>query len=115
MFRNRWGALLFVGFVLAAVSQLVGTGKGDGALDKATRDIVEKRAEADSLAERADTIGERATTVQFAADDELIDQALGEDPTPIDQRETPAGETEELPHDTVILIPGNAVQPDPRP
>lgn len=115
MFRNRWGALLFVGLVLAGVSQLVGTGKGDGAIDKATQDLVKQREEAASLpAASHDAFGKRPAKVEFASDDELIDQALGEDPTPIEQRESPAADAEELPHDTVILIPDNSAQPEAR-
>lgn len=112
MFRNRWGALLFVGLVLAAVTQLVGTGKGDGALAKATQDLVRQRAATASLTDRVNASAGRAAKVQFASDEELIDPAQGEDPTPIDQREKPAGDADEVPHDTVILIRDPAARPE---
>lgn len=104
MFRNRWGALLFVGLVLAGVAQLVGTGKGDGAIDRATDQLVEQKAEADALAAEHAPGGEQPVEIEFTSDEDLIDPALGDDPTPIDQR-APEGEIgEEAPHDTLILV-----------
>ena len=108
MFRNRWGALLFVGLVLAGVTRLVGTGHGDGALDRAREQLVEQKAQAERMNSSAPRSNERAMAVEFAADEELIDPAVGEDPTPIDQRlaaqDDAAGDDDQVPHDTIILV-----------
>jgi hypothetical protein len=86
MFRNRWGALLFVGLTLAGVAQLVGTGKGDGAIERARSQIAAQRARAGPIVTRSAPTGAAEVKVEFVPDEELIDLALGEDPTPIDQR-----------------------------
>lgn len=118
MFRNRWGALLFVGLVLAGVTRLVGTGHGDGALDLAREQLVEQKAQAERMTSDTRRPTERAMEVEFASDQELIDPAVGEDPTPIDQRlaaEEGAAE-DQLPHDTIILVNQDlAAPPGPLP
>lgn len=112
MFRNRWGALAFVGMTLAAVAQLVGTGKGDGAIEQARGQLVAQREQAEAVA-AGDTAGAtaRAERVQFTSDEELIDPAQGEDPTPIDQRVAADADSdsvsEEAPHDTIVLVAGD--------
>ncbi len=87
MFRNRWGALLFVGLTLASVTTLVGTEKNDGALQQAADQIAMQEAKARRLtvnpASTASTKPARAIVVP--TDEELIDDALGEDPTPVDE------------------------------
>jgi hypothetical protein len=116
MFRNRWGALLFVGLTLAGAAQLVGTGKGDGAIEAAKDRLVAQKAQGENF-----TIGqpapaaEQAPKVEFTPDEELIDLAVGEDPTPIDQRKPQDEEPEEAPHDTVILVSKDAPPPDVEP
>lgn len=108
MFRNRWGALLFVGLVLAGVTRLVGTGDGDGALDLAKRQLVEQKGQAEGITSDTRRPTERPAKVEFVSDDELIDPAVGEDPTPIDQRlaadNGAAGDDDQIPHDTIILV-----------
>lgn len=119
MFRNRWGALLFVGLVLAAVTRLVGTGHGDGALDLAKEQLAEQKAQAERMTSGTRRSAERATKVEFASDEELIDPAVGEDPTPIDQRlagETDAaGDGDQVPHDTIILVNREDIAAPPGP
>ena len=113
MFRNRWFALLFVAFVLAGVTRLVGTGNGDGAIDLARKQIADQKVEAERLTTET-TPAPTEANVQFTPDEELIDQALGEDPTPIDQFQSDeAADTgeEEVPHDTAILVSPENVQP----
>lgn len=108
MFRNRWGALLFVGLVLAGVTRLVGTGHGDGALDRAKEQLVEQKAQAERMNASAHHSPGGAAKVEFVSDEELIDPAVGEDPTPIDQRlaaqNDAAGDEDQVPHDTIILV-----------
>lgn len=89
MFRNRWGALLFVGLTLAGVTTLVGTDE-HGAIQQAASQIAQQKAQADKLVAGAPEIAEPAsgapvTDVPFAADEDLIDPAMGIDPTPIDE------------------------------
>ena len=108
MFRNRWGALLFVAMTLAGVTTLVGTGKHDGALEQATDQIAAQRARADQLKAEAAT-AEPAKRVLFTPDEELIDETLGDDPTPIDEFAA-ANEDQQKPAegDQVIIIPRGA-------
>ncbi len=115
LFRNRWFALLYAAIVLVGVARIVGTGNGDGAVDLAKRQIVERKAERAPPA----TVREARrlpVKVQFLPDEDLIDPATGEDPTPIDQR---AGGEEsaddEVPHDTVIILSHDASEGPPPP
>ncbi|MGX7951459.1 hypothetical protein ACWPM1_02730 [Tsuneonella sp. HG249] len=113
MFRNRWFALLFVALVLAGVTRLVGTGNGDGALDIAKQQIAEQKVQAERLTTESKLAAPEAK-VLFTPDDELIDPAVGEDPTPVDQLlsdGTEDTEDDEVPHDTVILVSPNSAEP----
>lgn len=85
MFRNRWLALLFVGLVLAGTTRIVGTGEGDGALAEATQDLAQqrKRVEALSSGTRPEA-AEDEVVIEFTPDEDLIDDAVGDDPSPID-------------------------------
>ncbi len=108
MFRNRWGALFFVGLTLAGVTTLVGTDKEDGALQQATDQIALQKAQADQLMAGPGAMMETGTPSAAAVlvpEEELIDQALGEDPTPIDEFAT-AHPDEDVPADgdTVIIV-----------
>jgi len=111
MFRSRWGALIFVGLTAAGAASLVGTGKGDGTIDNAKRQLIEQRAAAQGF-----TVGGPGglseTPVEFTPDEELIDPAVGDDPTPPDQRRKPEKKTgaEEAPSDTVVLISDGPTQ-----
>lgn len=102
MFRNRWFALLFVALVLAGVTRVVGTGKGDGMVDLAKDQLAHQRDRAAALSDAPQQIAtKKAPTVEFASDEELIDLAIGEDPTPADP--APPG-AEEPAAPTVFLI-----------
>lgn len=91
MFRNRWLAMLFVALVLAGVTRVVGTGKGDGIIDEATEQLAAQRERAEALSDEIEAEApEQAETEDDAAellasDEDLIDPALGEDPTPPDE------------------------------
>ena len=91
MFRNRWLAMLFVALVLAGVTRVVGTGKGDGIIDEATEQLAAQRERAEALSDEIEAEApERAETEDDAAellasDEDLIDPAIGEDPTPPDE------------------------------
>ena len=87
MFRNRWFALLFVAVTLAGVTRLVGTEKDRGAIDAAANEIVEQKAQADQFAGdmAAAEVPQDDFSVEFTSDEELIDAAVGEDPTPVDE------------------------------
>lgn len=87
MFRNRWLAMLFVGMILAGVTRLVGTETDKGAIDAAATEIVKQKAQADQFAadmSEAETPADDIS-VEFTSDEELIDAAVGEDPTPVDE------------------------------
>lgn len=83
MFRNRWGAMLFVAFVLAGVTRLIGTEQTDGAIDVAAGQIVQQKAQVDALSLDSPPAPE-PIEIEPTGDDELIDPATGEDPTPIE-------------------------------
>lgn len=108
MFRNRWGALLFVGLTLAGVTALVGTEKDSGALQQAALEIERQRSEAEKFTEDPPT---RRTPdaadveANFISDEELIDPATGEDPTPVDPTAPVLSEDgETIPVDEVIIV-----------
>ncbi len=108
MFRNRWGALLFVGLTLAGVTTLVGTDKNNGALQQAALEIERQQAQAEKFAK--DPGGAKAPQdeddeANFISDEELIDPATGEDPTPVDQTAPVLSEEgETIPVDEVIIV-----------
>ena len=88
MFRNRWFALLFVGLTLAGVTTLVGTEKGHGALQDATDQIAQQKAQAEQMTtatQQPPSPDVSPDEVVMAADEDLIDPAQGEDPTPPDE------------------------------
>lgn len=108
MFRNRWFALLFVAMVLASVTKFVGTGKGDGAVDEATREIAIQQQQAAELSgDDASSLPDEAVAYEFTPDEELIDSATGEDPSPMIDEPAPLPGDEPAPvaeEDVVILI-----------
>ena len=89
MFRNRWGAMLFVALTLASVTTLIGSEDGEGAIKQATDRIAQQKAEADRLTtdtqQAPPAAAGPAETIFLSAYEELIDPATGEDPTPIDE------------------------------
>lgn len=111
MFRNRWFALLFVGLILAAVTRIVGTGKGDGAIDDATRQIVVQQNRAERMtSETVPGVVSEDVQIEFTPDEELIDPATGEDPTPVDAFATP-GEPAAEPETQVIIVSDETAAP----
>lgn len=99
-FPNRIAALAFVVLVLAGVAALVGTGENEGALSSATQALSEKSwqssgygaqngaqpasgpSQEQSAAAPAPTAS-AAMTSSFAEDANLIDDAMGFDPSPM--------------------------------
>lgn len=112
MFRNRWFALLFVALVLAGVTKFVGTGKNDGAIDVARSQLTEQReiAEQFTTQTQPETVSGDDVTIEFSSDEELIDPATGEDPTPTDDFVSPDG-PEEIPADEVVIVSQEAPPP----
>lgn len=114
MFRNRWFALLFVALTLAGVTTLVGTEKSHGALQDATDQIAQQKAQAEQLtsASQESSSSDDADNVVMAADEDLIDPAQGEDPTPIDEfAAANPPDPEDVSGDVVIVsrdVPGQA-------
>jgi hypothetical protein len=114
MFRNRWFALLFVALTLAGVTTLVGTEKSHGALQDATDQIAQQKAQAEQLtsATQESSSSDDADNVVMAADEDLIDPAQGEDPTPIDEfAAANPPDPEDVSDDVVIVsrdVPGQA-------
>jgi hypothetical protein len=118
MFRNRWGALLFVCITLAGAASLVGTEEGQGAIQQATDEIAQQKAQADqwttdTQAPSAATASATATTVVSTSDEDLIDPATGIDPTPIDEfaAANPADSDAEV--DEVVIVSRGPEQPPP--
>jgi hypothetical protein len=110
MFRNRWGALLFVGLTLAGVTTLVGTEQDDGALKQAADRIAMQKAQADRLTDDPAPAGAKRTkTVIHTPDEQFIDPALGEDPTPIDHFAAAHPHEEELADGEQVVIVSRAV------
>lgn len=89
MFRNRWFALLFVAVTLAGVTRLIGTEGEKGAIGDATDHFVEQKTETEKfvteMSEPAPMDEGPDISVEFTSDEELIDPAMGEDPTPVDE------------------------------
>jgi hypothetical protein len=117
MFRNRWGALLFVGITLAGVTTLVGTGGSDGAIQQAADQLANQKAEAERLTAPPEVNTPVAAevpsdTVILAADEELIDPATGEDPTPVDEFAAANPADPEEPADTAVIL-SREVAPQP--
>lgn len=111
MFRNRWGALLFVGLTLAGVTTLVGTEREDGALQQAADQIAEQRAQAERMTENLDAAfadeaaaADDGAVVMMADEEDLIDPAVGEDPTPIDEFAAANPDDSHEPAEEVIIV-----------
>jgi hypothetical protein len=108
MFRNRWFALLFVCLTLAGVTKLVGTDKEQGTLQQAAGQVVAQKAQAERLTTSTQDIPAEdgsAEEIPLASDEELIDEALGEDPTPPEALVAAANSSEpEEPADEIMLI-----------
>ena len=119
MFRNRWGALLFVCLTLAGAATLVGTETGEGAIQQATDQIAQQKAQADRLTTDtqapAQPTRKTAETVVWSADEDLIDPATGEDPTPIDEfaATNPTTPDAEIPDEVTIVSRGEPAQSQP--
>ena len=103
MFRNRWGALLFVGMTLAGVTKLVGTEKHEGAILDATHQIADQKAQADAFVQEQTVVSEEVDDIPLASDDMLIDSTIGEDPTPVDEFAA-ANPSEAATEDTVVIV-----------
>jgi hypothetical protein len=118
MFRNRWGAVLFVALTLAGVTTLIGSEDEEGAIRQATDRIAQQRAEADRLTtdtqEPPPAAPTPAETVVLSADEELIDPAIGEDPTPIDEF-NPTDPDAEISDEVVIVSRDASDQPGQAP
>jgi hypothetical protein len=97
MFKNRWGALVFVCLIAYSAVTLVGGEDDEGILLSATEELTKAKAETDALsAERAgtdsgpetgaDLLGEFSSDEElgesFGSEDYLIDSAEGFDPVP---------------------------------
>jgi len=89
MFKNSKGALFFVALTLLGVATLVGTEDNEGALLKAAANIEQQRnmMNEDRRVVRGNSapIGfasSNGQTREFTADEDLIDDATGFDPTP---------------------------------
>ena len=110
MFRNRWGALLFVALTLAGVTKLVGTEKGDGAIPQAADQFSRQKADAEQLTgDRSSSLERKsAPPVQLMPDEELIDPAVGIDPTPIDEFAAANPEEDEEIADKVVIVSRDA-------
>lgn len=105
MFRNRWFAVIFVAMVLAGVTKFIGTGNNDGAIDAAREQLAQQRAIAEEFtsANQPPAPAEDDVTVEFSSDEELIDPAIGDDPTPADAF-VAAEEAETIPAEEIVIV-----------
>ncbi|WP_435418915.1 hypothetical protein WAB17_05000 [Parerythrobacter aurantius] len=112
MFQSKTGALFFVAVTMFGVASLVGTGKEDGALTAATKQIqqqgVQFRAEADGVANPAPPSPQAAPSAPadkptgFTPPQDLVLDPAGLDPAGIDP--TPkGGDAEEIKPDVVLV------------
>jgi hypothetical protein len=123
MFRNRWFALLFVCITLAGVTKLVGTDKEHGAIQQTADQFAAQRAQAAQMttAPQETPADTSADDVPYADDDELIDLAVGEDPTPVDEFAANSSENADGPSDEVTIVSRDVpdetpdATPDPAP
>lgn len=99
------GALLFVAVTLVGVAVLIGTEENEGALLQAAADIERQgkvinsdkksgQTAARQQPKRETNAGHDVGTLEFAAEDDLVDDATGFDPTP--EIEAPLVSTEPL-------------------
>ena len=93
------------GLSAAGAAALVGGEDDDGVLITAAEDIQQQRAAMDDLIQGGEVQPVAVPTsapVEFSDDEELIDEAEGFDPTPVEDGSTPA--TEVVPHDEVVIV-----------
>lgn len=106
MFRNRWFALLFVAITLAGVTKLVGTDKEQGAVQQAAVQLAAQRVQAEQLTAPAQEPSADAhlDDVPYVDENELIDDAAGEDPTPVDEFAAANSDDAGEPSDEVTIV-----------
>lgn len=107
MFRNRWAALLFVAVTLAGVTKLVGTSEDGGAIQHAAEEIAHQKEQAERLTDdmsSPSSISAAQPSAPMLADEDLIDPAVGEDPTPIDEFAAANPENAVLADDQQVVI-----------
>lgn len=109
MFRSRWGALLFVAMSATGAASLVGGEDEEGVLMTAAEDLERQRVAMERTVAEAATdpsaMPAEGPELEFTDDEELIDDAAGFDPTPVDEGTVPADEL--VPHDEVVIVPGD--------
>jgi hypothetical protein len=112
MFRSRWGALVFVVVSAAGAATLVGGEEDEGVLLNAAAELQQQRQQQEDTLEGAVTsVGADAAlpsgeTVEFTSDEELIDEAEGFDPTPLEDGAPPPPEV--VPKDEVVIVSRDA-------
>ncbi len=90
VFRSRWGALIIVMIFAASAAALIGTEGNSGALLNAADGIARQQAEMDEQIRLAggkpdaEPRHERVM-MDFTPEDELVDDAQGIDPTPVEE------------------------------
>ena len=109
MFRNRWGALFFVAMTALGGAALVGGEDDRGVLLNAAEDL--QRQQAAMNAAMGETTAPpvaipTAEAIEFTSDEELIDDAAGIDPTPIEEGLPLAAEV--VPQDEVVIVSRDA-------
>lgn len=107
MFRNRWGAMLFVAMTLAGVTTLVGTEDSKGSLEEASAQIAAQREQVAAFSNSEPNRTEIDGPVMSMSDEELIDPASGFDPSPTDDFQDPFASPEVAPSDEVVIVDGD--------
>ncbi len=104
MFRTKWGALLFAVATAAGAATLIGGEQDRGVLLNAAEDIQQQKAamEATMSSGSSPLAIPTSARVEFTSEEELIDDASGFDPTPVEDG-APL-ESEVVPHDEVVIV-----------
>ena len=109
MFRSRWGALAFVVLSAVGAASLIGGEEDKGVLLNAAHDIQQQRSamEATMAGEEPPPIAvPSGAAAEFTSDEELIEDAAGFDPTPIEDAAAPPAEV--VPQDEVVIVSRDA-------
>ncbi len=113
LFKNRYGALAFVGLTMIGAAALVGTDEDDGLIPQTAASIEQQKADFDASAQELATNGRdrplimadpALADIPLAPDEALIDEAEGFDPTPVDLSDPLGIDANPETEDVVIVV-----------
>ena len=87
LFRSRWAALLFVAITIASAAVFVGGQKSESSIKAIAADMRDQnQAKMPFPSEDVEEMAHESELIHgFASDEDLVDQATGDDPTPEDE------------------------------